>query len=1233
MMRMSIRYLLAFSVLGVGGLAVVVFAENTGHTIWIAIAIIMCAVSVLGVVAWFHIRRFLDLSIHKLLTVSARWRGGDGAARAGGATGVPEPDRPATSFDEMAAAVVERDKTLEYLVALSRAITRCAAELVTGAALEDTIPRILKTMGEAFNVDRIPVLEVSAGGHRALRYVWHNADAPVELAPEYLAALPLAILPEIEAWLAPLGRGEVFATSAKDAHGVVKTIFDTHGIVSNLQAPIHADGSLWGQLAIDDCRIDRSWTESEIDALKVLADLIGASIARQRRDEKLANADEVVRNSPAILFRISVTSGSPRMTYISDNVALLGYGPAALTGDPTLFLSLIHPDDRVITQAALADAMSGTDSGMFEIRIVTATGEYRSMENRHTATRDESGRLTGVAGVLLDVTERRNAEEELQFANTILTTQSETSPDAIIVVDKDKRFTSLNRRFAEMWHVPPDVMASGEYTSLFERVVGALKNPEAAGARIRHFYDNPMESGFDELETVDGRFIDRHTAALRTPAGVNLGRIWFYRDATERNRAEIALKRERDLSAAIINNLPGIFFVSNAQGRLVHYNKGLTLATAEAGADLLGTDMLGSVSEADRKLARSKFRETFERGHAEAEIDITNYAGAVRRYLLTTGQLQLEEGPGILGVGIDVTDARRVEKQLQASDQRFRTIFSSVRDGILVRDIETGVIVEANQSVCDMFGYTQEEILTVDIGRLSSGVEPYTRSAALQRFAEARAGGSPSFEWESKAKDGHIFNTEVTLRRLVFGDRHYMLSTLADVTDRKRHEAKILEMARLDSLTGLANRSVFADAVQQAIARAHRGGKSFAVIYLDMDHFKDVNDTLGHPVGDALLKLVSERLRDSVRGTDTVARFGGDEFAVLEAEIGDPMDAGVLAAELMRVLATPFSIGGNEIRSGASIGISVYGPDAADAETLLTRADVALYRAKAEGRGTYRFFTDAMDAEVHTRVSLGTDLRAAIGTDQLFLQYQLQVEAATGRITGVEALARWHHPTRGMVPPAEFIAAAERNGLIVALGHWVLWEACHQGAKWHAAGIAPAIMSVNLSAMQFKSPLELEKDIAGALAASGLPPPVLELEITESALMDASRDNNNVLERLRESGVRLALDDFGTGYSSLDYLRRFPMDRIKIAQNFVLDLDRPGSAAVVRATIGLARELGIDVIAEGVETEMQLRLLQSWGCLEVQGYYFAKPKLPDALEPLLRVGRIIPTHASFRPAA
>ena len=490
----------------------------------------------------------------------------------------------------------------------------------------------------------------------------------------------------------------------------------------------------------------------------------------------------------------------------------------------------------------------------------------------------------------------------------------------------------------------------------------------------------------------------------------------------------------------------------------------------------------------------------------------------------------------------------------------------------------------------------------------------------------------------AKRKNGSEFPIEIMLSPVEGDEGVLVTAAIRDITVHKRNEAKLLELARLDLLTGLPNRAVFATAVQKAIAWARNDGPGFAVFYLDLDHFKDVNDTLGHPEGDALLQEVAKRLEANVRETDT-ARFGGDEFAILATEIRVPADAGVLAAGVLEAFSKPFFVGEHRMRIGASIGIAVYGLDATNAEMLLSRADVALYRAKAEGRGTYRFFTESMDTDVRTRVSLGHDLRDAIGSPQIFVVYQPQVDASTDRIVGVEALARWRHPQRGLISPVEFIPAAEASGLIVALGRWVLWEACRQAGKWREAGIAPGVMAVNLSALQFKTPLELEKDVVAALAASGLPPGMLELEITESLLMAASFANNEVLVRLRASGIRLAIDDFGTGFSSLDYLRQFPMDRIKIAQNFVLELGTGastagGSAAVVKATIGLARELGIDVIAEGVETAEQLRLIKSWRCDEVQGYFFAKPLSPEELVPLLQAGRIVPSApVELKPAA
>jgi diguanylate cyclase (GGDEF)-like protein/PAS domain S-box-containing protein len=606
--------------------------------------------------------------------------------------------------------------------------------------------------------------------------------------------------------------------------------------------------------------------------------------------------------------------------------------------------------------------------------------------------------------------------------------------------------------------------------------------------------------------------------------------------------------------------------------------------------------------------------------------------------------LNAEAHPTREGIAVyfrDVTERHKdAEKHIAQMEGKYRGLLEAAPDAMVVVN-QVGEIVLSNLQAEKQFGYGSGELL----GRQVTSIIPQgfaerlvadgTRSAAEALVQQIGKG----IELSAKRKDGSEFPIEIMLSPLASDEGVLVTAAIRDITVHNRNEAKLLELARLDLLTGLPNRAVFAAAVQKAIAWARNGGPGFAVFYLDLDHFKDVNDTLGHPVGDALLKEVAQRLEANVRETDTVARFGGDEFAILATEIKEPADAGVLAAGLLEIFSEPFSVGGNQIRSGASIGIAIYGVDATGAEMLLSRADVALYRAKEEGRGTYRFFTEAMDADVRTRVALGHDLRDAIGSPQIFLVYQPQVEASTGRIVGVEALARWRHPMRGMISPAEFIPAAETNGLIGALGHWVLWEACRQAGKWREAGIAPGVMAVNLSALQFKTPLELEKDVVAALAASGLPPGMLELEITESLLMAASFANNEVLVRLRASGIRLAIDDFGTGFSSLDYLRQFPMDRIKIAQNFVLDLGTgastaAGSAAVVKATIGLARELGIDVIAEGVETAEQLRLIKSWRCDEVQGYFFAKPLSPEELVPLLQAGRIVPpAPVELKPAA
>lgn len=448
------------------------------------------------------------------------------------------------------------------------------------------------------------------------------------------------------------------------------------------------------------------------------------------------------------------------------------------------------------------------------------------------------------------------------------------------------------------------------------------------------------------------------------------------------------------------------------------------------------------------------------------------------------------------------------------------------------------------------------------------------------------------------------------------------------VMGRKHAEAKIEEMATHDALTGLPNRRLFIEALDLNIGRAKRSGALFAVLYLDLDRFKDVNDILGHPMGDRLLQAVGERLRANVRASDTVARFGGDEFAAIAIDIHRPDDAATVAEKIGKALRAPFTLDGKDVRTGASIGIAVYGPDSPDAESLLSHADVALYKAKDDHRGSYRFYTDAMDVEVHARVRLEAELAEALALQQLFVVYQPQIVIATGAFAGLEALVRWQHPTRGLLHPGTFIGAAERSGLIVELGGFVLSETCRQMSVWREAGIAPPLVSVNVSAIQFKTPFELEGSIAALLATHVLPPGMLELELTESVLMEASLERNSTLVTLRTMGLRIAIDDFGNGYSSFDYLRRFHVDRMKIPDNFVRDIcTEPINASIVRATLGLAHELNIEVVAEGVETLEQVKLLQSFGCTIIQGYYYAKPLDAIEMTQLLRLGSITPVLA------
>ena len=441
---------------------------------------------------------------------------------------------------------------------------------------------------------------------------------------------------------------------------------------------------------------------------------------------------------------------------------------------------------------------------------------------------------------------------------------------------------------------------------------------------------------------------------------------------------------------------------------------------------------------------------------------------------------------------------------------------------------------------------------------------------------------------------------------------------------RQQSEKALRETAHHDALTKLPNRAYFQIRLTEALDNARRAGRLVAVHFLDLDHFKDVNDTLGHPAGDDLLKQVSARLLACVRTTDTVARLGGDEFAIIQSNISQQYGITVLAERVVESIAEPFTLDQEQVFTGTSIGITVFPHDDTDPDQLFKNADLALYQAKQEGRSNYRLYDPAMNEEVHARKALEQDIRQALEQGDFFLNYQPQIDIASGRITGVEALVRWKHPERGMVSPAEFIPVAEQARLISRLTDGVLREACEQARAWLDTGLPAITMSVNLSPADFKRQ-DIVSTVTSILEASGWAPEYLELEITEGMVMSGVESVIATLNELHEIGVGLAIDDFGTGFSSMNYLKQFPLDRLKIDQSFVRDiLTSEEDASITKAIIQLGHSLGLKVIAEGVESERQLEFLRQSGCDEAQGYYFSRPIPAEELAAMLRAEMAVP---------
>ncbi|KYK44005.1 diguanylate cyclase [Bradyrhizobium liaoningense] len=676
------------------------------------------------------------------------------------------------------------------------------------------------------------------------------------------------------------------------------------------------------------------------------------------------------------------------------------------------------------------------------------------------------------------------------------------------------------------------------------------------------------------------------------------------RDEVLRSRAEAeaaiaeARKSHERLRQAIDILPQGIVFL-DAEGRYVLWNKkyaeiySKTADLFEEGARLEDTLRIG--------VARGDYPEAA--GHEDEwiaeRLQKLYQPGARHEQKLSDGRVilideRLTDDGGVVGLRVDITEL----KQREAS---FRLLFDGNPVPMIVCALDDERIIAVNDAAVAHYGYSRAEFERLKIRSLQAfdSEPPWTADAA----GEEQAGRT----WKHVKADGTLIDLAIYSRELTYAERPAVLLALMDITERKRAEARLAFMAQHDTLTGLPNRSLLRQQMDEMLLHTRRGAEKVALLMLGLDNFKAVNDTLGHAVGDKLLRGVAKRLRSTLREEDALARLNSDEFAIVQGGLTRPEDAVMLAKRLLEAIADPYLLDGHSVVIGASIGIAMSPGDGDDSEKLLKSADMALSRAKLDARGTFAFFEAALDAKAQSRRKTEVELRDAIQNDVLRPYYQPLIDLQSGRITGFEALVRWPHAERGMVSPAEFIPVAEDTGLINPLGGQMLRRACLDAAAWPD----DVRVAVNLSPLQFRSG-NLLSVVTDALKHSGLPPRRLELEITETLLLEKSAQVLATLHALRALGVRISMDDFGTGYSSLSYLRSFPFDKIKIDQSFVRDLGANREAqAIIRSIVSLGKSLGVTITAEGVETEAELSCLRAEGCHEGQGFLFSKAR-PNA---------------------
>jgi len=930
-------------------------------------------------------------------------------------------------------------------------------------------------------------------------------------------------------------------------------------------------------------------------------------------EARLANAQRIAR-----LGNWDLTVATSEFSWSDEIYRICGLERGGRRPTYDMLLDMVHPGDRATVRRALDEAIRNNRPLNIDHRIVCTDGTERLVNQQGEVTYGTDGAPLSMAGTMQDITARKQAESALHEANERFRLAFRTSPDAMTISRlEDGQYVDVNEGFTVLtgyWRrevIGRSALEVGSWTDPVRRrqLIARLRRD---GEVLNEEISVRDREGNDKTALFSGRIMTLN------------GEPHIFAVAKDITAIKRTADDVRKLSRAI-EQAPSAVIITDTDGVIEYVNPRFSEMTGYAAGEAIGkTPRILRSETTDDDVYETMWATLHAGGIWNGEFRNRRKDGSSYWCGSIISPIKSPSGEvtHFVGVQEDITHHKEAEKKLRDSEERFRQLIESSVLGIVID--QRGRPVFANKTYASMFGYDDPEDI-VQMPALDGLYAPASLARVKQyRLARARGDQAPTeYEFQGVKRDGSLIWVQTHVRTIVWNGEPAVQSTVVDITLRKLYEEKLRYQANFDQITDLPNRVLALDRLKGALSSARRHGHKVGLLFMDIDHFKKINDTHGHATGDRFLAQAAERIVECVREEDTVARLSGDEFAVVLPDIRSARDTEPVAHKILEAFSQPFILDGQEAFVGSSIGIALGPDDGDDPELLLRNADAAMYEAKEQGRHTFRYFTRELNERAVERVRIEARMRRGLDADAFEIHYQPLVEVRSGRIIGAEALVRWNDPELGAVSPEKFVPLAEDSGLIVPLGRWVLDTACRQMRAWHGEGLDHLRLTVNVSARQFRGSALVEA-VSTALAECQLPPESLELEITEGLLMDDIPETHATLHELDRRGVRLAVDDFGTGYSSLSYLKRFPVDTLKIDKAFIRDVaNDPDDVTLVEAIIAMARRLNLQVIAEGVETSEQLAFLRAQKCELAQGYLFSRPLTADAFGELAREAAVL----------